>query len=501
MGGKRLARFKKQNAYERGCVRVQNRLIPALLLIAGLCCSAAGNSQTKSCPIELDFSKTEGTIKPLNGVNGGPLSERGWVDLSPYYRELGIKMVRLHDVPWTFDDAVNPNYVFPRFDLDPDRPQNYDFFQTDWYLQSIVSLGIGIIYDLGPTAEFPKLPRRHNHPPKDFNKWARICVNMIKHFNGGWADGHHFNIRYWEIWNEPNHAGFWAGTPQQYYQLYEITAKAIKNYDPTLKVGGPALAEGSLPRTQKFLEGFLKYCKSHNVPLDFLSWHEYGAAGITPFDIYLTTRKIRDLLDQYGFANTESVLDEWSYRPGHRESSDVNAFGNPMYVERLARKNQGVTGAAYDASVLILLQDSPVNIANFYHGATIPFFGMFDEYGIPHKTFYAFKAFKFLLDTPERVATARPAPSGPTSIAGLSPDKRQATILISNYGTECNHYEVRLENLPWRKGVIYKEYVLDKDHNLALVKTGTIAGTNAVLPEDVQVPSVCMIRLKAVAAN
>ncbi|MBI4578450.1 MAG: hypothetical protein HY718_02035 [Planctomycetes bacterium] len=39
---------------------------------------------------------------------------------------------------------------------------------------------------------------------KDFAKWAKICVNIIRHYNEGWADGFHYNIRYWEIWNEPN---------------------------------------------------------------------------------------------------------------------------------------------------------------------------------------------------------------------------------------------------------------------------------------------------------
>jgi hypothetical protein len=54
-----------------------------------------------------------------------------------------------------------------------------------------------------------------------------------------------------------------------------------------------------------------------------------------------------------------------------------------------------------------------------------------------------------------------------------------------------------LENLPWKEGVIYEKYALDKNHDLDLVKTETLAGTSVVLPEDVEVPSVCLIRLKA----
>jgi hypothetical protein len=255
----------------------RKRVIAVLLLTVGFCIAREGMSQIKTRDIEVDFARAGGTIKALNGVNGGPLCGRGWVDLSPSFQELGIKHVRLNDVAWTFDDALNINYVFPRFEADPGQPDNYDFLQTDWYLKFIKALGIEMIYDLGPTAEYPKLPPRHVDPPQDFGKWAKICVNVIKHYNDGWANGQHYNIKYWEIWNEPDVQGgpwvFWNGTPEQYYRLYEITAKAIKSYDPSLKVGGPALTTGT---PLLFLEGFLEYCRNHKVPLDFVSWHWYS---------------------------------------------------------------------------------------------------------------------------------------------------------------------------------------------------------------------------------
>jgi xylan 1,4-beta-xylosidase len=60
------------------------------------------------------------------------------------------------------------------------------------------------------------------------------------HYNQGWANGFHYNIRYWEFWNEPE--GFWSGTPEQFYSLYEKTARALKSVDPNIKVGGDARA-------------------------------------------------------------------------------------------------------------------------------------------------------------------------------------------------------------------------------------------------------------------
>ena len=461
------------------------------LLVAGFGCVQMGYSQVNSCDVVVDFSKARGTIKHLNDVNEGPLCERGWVDLSPSYKELGIKYVRLHDVPWSFDDAANINYLFPRFEDDPNKPESYDFFQTDWYLKSIESLGIGIIYGLGPTAEYPKLPPRHIDPPKDYEKWAKICVNVIKHYNGGWANGYHYNIKYWEIWNEPDIPNFWTGTPEEYYRLYEITAKAIKAYDPNLKVGGPVLAV-HLP----FLEGFLAYCRDHQVPLDFVSWHIYSTQ---PSAVYLKSEKVRELMNKYGFPNAESILDEWSYFPGNWNLMPVDAKSlvDPRYVDGVAQEVQGIAGAAFDASTLILLQDSTVNIANFYEGNTALLFGLFNEHGVPKKTYYTFEGFKSLLQTPERVATGGSDQSGLTAIAGLSQDKSQATVLISNYGTACSHYNIRLNNFPWKEGVTYEKYALDKSHDLDLVKTESLVGRSAVLAENVDVPSVSMLRLKA----
>ena len=66
----------------------------------------------------------------------------------------------------------------------------------------------------------------------------------------------------------------WPGTQQQYFELYEAAAKAIKAYDPALQVGGPAVCNIAFP----LIKPFLAYCRDRQLPLDFVTWHCYAAA-------------------------------------------------------------------------------------------------------------------------------------------------------------------------------------------------------------------------------
>ena len=48
---------------------------------------------------------------------------------------------------------------------------------------------------------------------------------------------------YWEVWNEPDYAGFWTGTMADYYTLYDNAVDAITAVIPNAIVGGPSTTE------------------------------------------------------------------------------------------------------------------------------------------------------------------------------------------------------------------------------------------------------------------
>jgi hypothetical protein len=57
--------------------------------------SAAAQIQERA--LEVDFSKITGLLRPLHGLNQGPLAPGGLIDLTPEFRALRPPIIRLHD--------------------------------------------------------------------------------------------------------------------------------------------------------------------------------------------------------------------------------------------------------------------------------------------------------------------------------------------------------------------------------------------------------------------
>lgn len=439
---------------------------------------------TKTVELNVDLSVTTGRIKPLHGVNLGPVQMNGWMDTSARFRELGFPLTRLHDCPYAVPETVDVHSLFPRFDADPDDPANYRFAITDDYIQAILDTGSGIVYRLGETIEHHTRNKYWVHPPRDFHKWARICVNIIRHYNEGWANGFRHNIRYWEIWNEPwNPPMCWTGTDDDYFRLYEVAAKAIKAHDPTLMVGGPTNAGAIGPR--EFGPRFLEHCRRTGTPVDFYSWHQYTP---DPAVIVADAARVRTLLAAYGFAKTESHLNEWSYLPseGWKFNSPEK---DPAVIRRAVEEISGLPGAAFIAATLIHLQDCPVDVANYYW-AMNGLWGFLDHFGAPCKSYYAFRAFRALLDTPLRARTAANDPaSGHALLAGRDASGR-AGILLANFRAPQS-FAVRVAGAP--DPVSCRIHVLDGTRNLDLVTT--TEGCPAAIPLSLPASSVCLLVL------
>jgi hypothetical protein len=439
--------------------------------------------------ISINFGTSMGRIKLLHGVNGGPFSQGAETDdLITYHAEAGFPYTRLHDCRWPSPNVVDIPCVFPLFHADVEDPRNYVFAPTDDYLAAIVKNGAQIVYRLGTGIEHKT--HYYVNPPTDPRKWADICVHLIRHFNEGWANGHHFNIRYWEIWNEPDLKGqMWTGTMEQYFALYEAAATAIKAHDPQNKVGGPGLTHvGS-----DWVRPFLKFCSDRKLPLDFFSYHWYGSDPAGPASSAVAARKV---LDEFGFQRTEIHLNEWHYlnvgwnelRPTTREGFRV-----------LRAKFQGTYGAeaaAFAMAVLIQLQDTPLDVANYFcAGADTLHWSMFDEYGVPSPTYYAFRAFNELTKTPMRVPVTTPASI--YGCAGLSEDKQRAGLLLANFKNPQTHWDLSVQKLPLSGTVRLQKYLVDERHEFSLLGEEIVSGSQPVLHLDLPPGTVCYLRFSS----
>lgn len=344
-------------------------------------------------PIKVDFSQPSGTVKPLHGINNSPVT---YGHELPELRDAGIPFVRLHDSAGDFGGTyfVDVPNLFPNFDADPDHPASYDFAYTDAYLKGLTASGLKIFYRLGVTIEnnFRIKPQRI-HPPKDFDKWARICAGIVRHYNQGWAEGFHYGIEYWEIWNEPENPPMWTGTRDQYYELYRVAANYLKQQFPDIKVGGYASCgfyainrEGMSDFYRSFVPYFLDFLKfvttpETAAPLDFFSWHLYTT---DPHEIILHANFVAEKLKEYGLGKVENIFNEWNY-------TDWN---DPERWDAMKE----MPGATFVASAFCLMQKSPIDKAMYYDALpTRTYCGL---YYFPSqkvtKTYYSFKAFNEL---------------------------------------------------------------------------------------------------------
>lgn len=159
--------------------------------------------------IVFDLKKPCGDFKPMNAVNNGPIHKRHandqYRDNIEAYRAAKIPFARNHDAAFCHDYggefSVDVSAIFPNFDADVNDPAAYDFACTDEYIAVTLEAGTETFFRLGQKIEH-EIRKHHTLPPKDFHKWAEICEHIMRHYLEGWADGFHYDIQYWEIWNE-----------------------------------------------------------------------------------------------------------------------------------------------------------------------------------------------------------------------------------------------------------------------------------------------------------
>ena len=268
--------------------------------------------------INVDFDKKEGKIKPLTGLNSGPVlfARSLRYDISDKFSEMSVSTVRICDVepPYGKNQFVDIHCLFPSFSADETLPESYNFTETDKYVTAAAKTGAQIIFRLGESLD-PYERKLYVGAPSDVEKWARICEHIILHYNEGFADGFKLKIRYWEIWNMPELPEGWMGEESEFFAFYSCVASYLKERFPKLKFGGYGslgfsafnrlAVDGALAEAPQYAERFLGYIATEKAPLDFFTWY---CVADTPEEVSLHAQYARNLLDRMGYRRAASFI-------------------------------------------------------------------------------------------------------------------------------------------------------------------------------------------------
>jgi len=423
-----------------------------------------------------DFSKFMGEVKPVNGVCNGPSKLT-----AKYFKRAHIPFARLHDMRTHFHACCDIPSIFRDFDADENDPGSYDFALSDYYIEQILACGTDIVYRLGSSMEQGAF-RFYNNPPKDSAKWARICEHVIRHYNEGWADGHHYGIKYFEIWNEPDGCGSdramdgqWSGTPEQFAEFLAVAATHLKKCFPDLYIGSYPSCNILTPEREAFFRTVFSYLREHRVPIDFCPWHCYGD---DPERTKRYIEKVRTLLDEYGYHNTFQICTEWNYfwiRPGLWAEFELD--GGEYLFEELFQTASSHIGAAYSFAQMLTFQKSEVRLAAMHRADALSMYcTMFNIYGVPQKQFSAFYAFDALRSLGTEVYSEA-SDSADGVYAAAAENAEEGSIGIAQYRGAWRSYTLDVRGLIPDAVYTVEKYLTDDRHNFEPI--GTETGTPA----------------------
>ena len=195
--------------------------------------------------------------------------------------DLGVETVRAHGILCD--------------DLGVYSAAGYDFTGVDRVYDEVLALGYRPVVELGfMPRDLARDPARTVFtyegiisPPKDWDRWADLVRALTRHLVDRYGRDEVRDHWAFEVWNEANLSVFFSGTPAEYWRLYEVTARAVKDVDPGIAVGGPASAAVG------WIDGQLAV----DAPVDFLSTHVYG---VPPLDLRPARGRAAAAVDRMG---------------------------------------------------------------------------------------------------------------------------------------------------------------------------------------------------------
>ncbi len=311
-------------------------------------------------------------------------------DLREVKQITGFEYVRFHAI---FDDDVGI------YDEDKQGNAEFNFSYVDQIYDGLLASGVR------PFVELSFMPKKlaaqevsqpfWYHPivapPKDWNKWDDLITQFSKHLVERYGIDE-VSQWYFEVWNEPN-LDFWAGQPKQstYWELYDHTARALKQVSPRLRVGGPATAQAA------WADAFIRHCVENKVPVDFVSTHVYGNDNSK--DVFGTkedekiprdqmvcraVKKVHDQIKSSAMPTLPLIWSEFNASYFNEPAVTDAAYMGPWLADTI-RQCDGLVDMMSYWTFSDVFEEQGVVKQPFYGG-----FGLIAEGGIPKPSYNAF---------------------------------------------------------------------------------------------------------------
>ena len=202
-----------------------------------------------------------------------------------------------------------------------------------------------------------------------------------------------------------------------------------------------------------------------DAPLDFFSWHCYSN---DTEEMVRRGGEIRALLDRYGYTDTESIMDEWSYIAGWDPDSAIYSH----------EQRGQIKGASFEVATMCTGQTSSIDMLMYYDARPNEFWnGLFDcrVIGRVLKGYYPVPAFNFLYRMGNACATRT---DDPCLYACAARNGDTAGVLLTHYRdddlAQAKNLTVELTGLGEKTEA--EIYLLDAEHDLSLMQKVTFSG-------------------------
>jgi xylan 1,4-beta-xylosidase len=327
------------------------------------------------------------------------------------------------------------------------------------------------------------------YPPRDYAKWAELVYQWVRHCVARYGKDE-VATWYWEVWNEPD-IGYWQGTPEEYFKLYDYSAEAVKRALPSIRIGGPTSTGPGSDKGAKFLRDFLEHVVRTGAPLDYITFHGKGRPKIVNGHVQMGSDfQLRDI--DRGFEIVSSFPELRSRPVIIGESDPEGCAACPVQYNPQNAYRNGVMYSSYTAAIFARAREIAAQHRVNFAGAVTwafefedqPYFAGFRDLatnGIDKPVLNVFRMFGLMRGDRLRVRSSGAVPleemegkgvkSAPDVNAVATRDGRTLNVLVWNYHDDDlpapdGHVSLMIGGVPsGNSRVLVRHYRVDGDHS------------------------------------